>query len=78
VKALLGSKAAGDDYGRLFNLRSAFLHGRRMNVISGDERIVARQLARRVVCTLVKEALAAPNLLSREDYLDDLLDRGLP
>jgi hypothetical protein len=35
VSALLGAKTAGDDYTRVFDLRSAFLHGRRMNAIPG-------------------------------------------
>jgi hypothetical protein len=76
VSALLGAKADGEDYGRLFNLRSAYLHGRTMNAIPGKERIVARRLARRVVDALVKAALTAPGLQDRETYLDDLLIRG--
>jgi hypothetical protein len=77
VSALLGAKSDGDAYCRLFNLRSAYLHGRTMNAITGEERIVARRLARRVVNELIGAALAEPAGRSREDYLNDLLDRGL-
>jgi hypothetical protein len=77
VSALLGAKSDGEDYCRLFNLRSLFLHGRNMDAIPGKERIVARRLARRVVNALVRAALAAPALQDRKTYLDDLLIRGL-
>jgi hypothetical protein len=69
VSALLGTKADGEDYRRLFRLRSAFLHGRTIkDPIPGKERIVARRL-RRVVNALVEAALATPGSQSRETYL---------
>ena len=77
VSALLGAKSDGEDYCRLFNLRSLFLHGRNMDAIPGEERIAARRLARRVVNGLIEVALAEPAPRSREDYLNDLLIRGL-
>jgi hypothetical protein len=72
VSALLGSKRDAEDYRRLFNIRSKFLHGRRMSAIPGKERLVARQLARRVVNAVVEAAVAAPDLQSREAYLRGL------
>lgn len=77
VSALLGSKAYGDDYEKLFKLRSEFLHGRPMGDISSDMRIDARSLARKVVCALVGAAKTAPQNSFREDYLGQLLDIGL-
>jgi hypothetical protein len=75
VAALLDAKAS-EDYGRLFDVRSKYVHGRRMDTISGQERIIARQLARRVVGELAKESLTIPKAQSRYDYLTDLLRRG--
>jgi hypothetical protein len=75
VSALLGGNDDGEDYCRLFKLRSAFLHGRAMDAIPGKERMLARRLARRVVNALVKSAVLLPGQ-SREAYLDDLLSRG--
>jgi hypothetical protein len=48
-----------------------------MNAIPSKERIVARRLARRVVNGLIEAALSDPAPRSREDYLNDLLTRGL-
>ena len=77
VSALLGAKTDGENYSRLFDIRSRFLHGREMDAIPGDERIAARRLARRVVNGLIEAALAEPSLRCREDYLNALLIRGL-
>jgi hypothetical protein len=77
VSSLLGAKTDGEDYCRLFDIRSLFLHGRKMEAIPGEVRIAARRLARRVVNGLVKVALSGPALRSREAYLNDLLARGL-
>lgn len=75
VSALLGVEAAGDHYCTLFELRSTFLHGRKMNDIPGEQRLIARRLARRVVNALVEAALASPGLQSREAYLLRLTTR---
>ena len=72
VSALLGESPAGDHYLGLFELRSTYLHGRTMGDISGEQRLVARRLARRVVNALVEVATASPPQ-SREAYLNDLL-----
>jgi hypothetical protein len=76
VSALLGA-TEGDDYRRLFKVRSLFLHGRNMDSIPGEVRTDARRLAQRVVNGLIGAALAEPALRSRENYLNDLLIRGL-
>jgi hypothetical protein len=73
VSALLKADSEGKAYCRLFNLRSAFLHGRKMdNPIPGEERLMARRLARRVVDELVKAALDDPSPASRKAYLKNL------
>jgi hypothetical protein len=77
VAGLLGDRRFADQYGQLFNMRSAFLHGRAMMAISTKERVMARALARQVVEALVLATFAGP-IGSREDFLDGLLDRGAP
>lgn len=76
VAGLLGDRRYADEYETLFNVRSAFLHGRAMNAISTDERVLARSLARQVVQGLILATQAGP-VVAREDFLDGLLDRGL-
>lgn len=76
VGGLLGNRTFGDQFDRLFNIRSAFLHGRPMGGISSKDRVDARSLARRVV-TAVIEATKSGSIVSREDYLDGLLDAGM-
>jgi hypothetical protein len=78
VSALLGEKSAGEEYRRLFDLRSAYVHGRTMSTIPGRKRLKARQLARRVVNGIIDAALTDPAPQSREAYLGDLLSRRLP
>jgi hypothetical protein len=77
VAGLLGNSGYAAQYEQLFNVRSAFLHGRTMNAISSSERVLARSLARRVVEALICATLQGP-ITTREAFLDDLLDRGLP
>jgi hypothetical protein len=76
LSALLGAKTAGADFERLFDARSAFLHGRTMLPISSQERILARRLAREAVVALIKAAQASPAPSSRDAYLDTLLGAG--
>lgn len=66
-----------DQYEQLFDVRSAFLHGRAMSAISTKERVMARSLARKVVEALILATQAGP-ISSREDFLDSLLDKGAP
>ncbi|MDA9508439.1 hypothetical protein XI09_28125 [Bradyrhizobium sp. CCBAU 11386] len=76
VAGLLDDRNAAMEYETLFNIRSAFVHGRTMGAISTEQRILARSLARRVVWQLV---LMASNrtVTSRASFLENLLDRGL-
>ncbi|MBN9508947.1 MAG: hypothetical protein J0I21_07475 [Alphaproteobacteria bacterium] len=76
VAGLLGDRRYADQYERLFNVRSAFLHGRAMTDISTEERVMARSLAREVVEALIL-ATQTPTP-SREEFLDGLLDKGAP
>lgn len=73
--ALLGNSAFAHDYQHLFDLRSAFLHGRAMGAISTEERVLARRLSRQVVCALIQVASQGMPL-TREAYLESLLDQG--
>lgn len=77
VAALLGNRRFADQYEQLFDVRSAFLHGRSMTAISTKERVMARALARLVVETLILATLAG-RTGSRDDFLDGLLDKGAP
>jgi hypothetical protein len=77
VSVLLNDNTSGDQYRRLFEHRSAFLHGRAMDPIPGEDRIVARTLACRVVNGLVEAALKPSAPVDRETYLNELLDCGL-
>lgn len=69
--------AEGDQYEQLFDIRSAFLHGRAMMDISTQEQVMARSLARQVVEALIL-ATQSGQIPSREDFLDSLLDKGAP
>jgi hypothetical protein len=75
VAGLLGDSDYADQYETLFNVRSAFMHGRTMAAISTGEQILARSLARRVVEALIQATQAGP-IISREDFVDDLLDKS--
>jgi hypothetical protein len=77
VAGLLGGRIHADQYEQLFDIRSAFLHGRAMTDISTQEQVMARSLARQVVEGLILATQAAP-IPSREDFLDGLLDAGAP
>lgn len=73
VAILLGDAQAGQDYADLFELRSAFVHGRPIaGQVSGKDRILARRLARRVVVALVDAANDSDGALSRAEFLNGL------
>lgn len=73
VGILLGDSQSGQDYADLFELRSAFVHGRPIaGQISGKDRILARRLARRVVVALVDAANGPGGTLPRADFLNGL------
>jgi hypothetical protein len=76
IGAALTDAKAAQNYKDLFELRSAFVHGRAgLQKISTPQRVLARNLARRVACALV--ALAVHPARSRADVLADLLDQGI-
>lgn len=75
VAGLLGDPRYAEHYEQLFDVRSAFLHGRTMSAISSQERVMARSLARRVVEALMLATQTGP-IVSREHFLDDMLDKG--
>ena len=76
IGAALTDATAVRDYKDLFELRSAFVHGRAgLQKISTPQRVLARNLARRVACALV--ALAGKSPRPRADVLADLLDQGI-
>jgi hypothetical protein len=76
IGAALADPKAVQDYRDLFELRSGFVHGRgALQNISTSQRVLARNLARRVACALV--ALAADRARPRADVLAHLLDQGV-
>ncbi|WP_234265206.1 hypothetical protein [Hydrogenophaga sp. NFH-34] len=78
VSGLLGACSEGETYYRLFNLRSAFIHGRALqSPISSKDRFEARRLARRVFQGLVIRATKEPMLSCRDDFLANTLDQGV-
>jgi hypothetical protein len=77
IAAALGDPNAAKQYLELFELRSAFVHGRGgMKAIPSAQRVMARSLARRAAGSLV--ALAAPPARTRVELLTDLLNKGVP
>ncbi len=76
IVGLLGDGKYAGQFERVFDLRSAFLHGRNMAAISSEERVIARSLARKVVKALV-DATQTEVIASREDFLDNILDQGV-
>lgn len=74
IANLLDDCAAGTEYRRLFELRSAYVHGRSMLEISSDDLGKARGLARRVAARLVQVACGGGLPETRDEYLMSLLD----
>lgn len=76
VAAATGDPQAAGDYGALFDVRSAFVHGRAgVQSISTVQRVTARRLARQVARALVQRASA--QLVSRDAMLGAMLDEGV-
>lgn len=76
LAALVGDGAAAAQFRHIFDLRSAFIHGRAdLNPISTKERLTARSLARRAARGLVDLAVGQP--LTREVALEQLLEAGI-
>ncbi len=77
IAALLNAPTSVQLYRDLFNLRSAYVHGRAgVAKVSTTMQVNARRLARRVARALVDEANHYP--ASRTAALSQLLDRGAP
>lgn len=77
VAGLLDDQAAGEAYRALFAIRSLFVHGRvGLATISTAQKVMARRLARQVLCRLLEVAASGPP--PRSDLLADLLARGAP
>ncbi len=75
ITALLDDAGAALTYKNLFDLRSAFVHGRGgLAVVSTAQRVAARRLARRVAAALTD--LGAANVRSRNAVLGTLLGDG--
>ena len=76
LAAALNDAGAADVYDVLFNVRSAFIHGRGgMNKIPTEQRVQARTIASKACAALVD--LASQSRLSRDEILDDLLEKGV-
>ncbi|UHH33030.1 hypothetical protein LUW10_14895 [Pseudomonas veronii] len=76
LAAALNEAGAADVYDVLFNVRSAFIHGRGgMNIIPTAQRVQARTIASKACAALVD--LASQSRLSRDEILDDLLEKGV-
>lgn len=76
LSSLLDDDKASVDYQSLYTTRSEFVHGRKMGAISGKDRFLARNLARRTAFALINVA-KADRVTSRESYLNELLEAGL-
>jgi hypothetical protein len=73
LAAALADPGAVGDYKRLFELRTAYVHGRAgLGRVSSADRLLARRLARRVILELVPLS-ARPRL----EVMAELLDRGV-
>ncbi len=73
VQNLLADLKSGGEYESLFDLRSAYVHGRTMAPISSEDRRRARRLARAVVSALVDVASSPGAKIDRETLLNGLL-----
>lgn len=75
IVAATGDPQAAKEYGELFDVRSAFVHGRSgLQSISTVQRVTARRLARQVARALVQRAGGL--LGSRDAMLGAMLDEG--
>jgi hypothetical protein len=76
IGAALADAGAAQDYKELFELRSAFVHGRAgIEKISTPQRVLARSLARRVAHALAAR-VALPER-PRTEVMADLLNQGV-
>jgi hypothetical protein len=77
ITAIMDDRPSGQAYKDLFELRSAFVHGRTgLQKVSTAQRVMARSLARGVARGLVD--LVVQGARPRTDTLSDLLGQGAP
>ncbi|WP_380780418.1 hypothetical protein [Sphingomonas sp. R86520] len=77
IAALLGDVQSAADYKDLFEMRSAYVHGRRVLAKVGTtDRVRARSLARRIARALID--VAAQPAQPREVVMGQLLHQGAP
>lgn len=81
LAAILDNARAAGLYAHLFDLRSAFIHGRdSVEIIPTHHRVEARRLAAATAAAIVQQAKQthlSRDCLSREAFLKDLLYRGV-
>ncbi len=78
VAGLLGKAAAEDDFKVLFKIRSEYLHGAWTGPIPSEKRVLARQMAQRVVGRLIAHGASSDGGIPREQFLSNMLDAGSP
>lgn len=76
IANLLNDASWAEKYRELFDIRSAFLHGRSVDEISTQQRIAARSLARRVVDQLIHVVQGA-DLSRRDAFLEEMGSREI-
>ncbi|MBZ9851361.1 hypothetical protein LB565_25560 [Mesorhizobium sp. CA14] len=74
ITKLLCDPIAGEEYRRLFDVRSSYVHGRQMGEVSSADLKGARALARRTALRLVEVAARGAAATNRDAYLMSLLD----
>jgi hypothetical protein len=74
IDKILGDPVAGQEYRRLFDVRSNYVHGRQMGEISSADLKSARSLARKIAGRLVHIAARDTVAADRDTYLVSLLD----
>jgi hypothetical protein len=74
IDKILGDPVGGQEYRRLFDVRSNYVHGRQMGEISSADLKSARSLARKVARRLVHVAAHDTVAADRDTYLMSLLD----
>ena len=76
MASILNDASAAGLYSELFDLRSAFIHGREsMEKISTFKRVEARRLAAAIAAAVIHCASQATH--PRESFLRELLDNGV-
>jgi hypothetical protein len=74
IATLTGATTKAADFKRVFKLRSDFVHGKHVGLISPSERTMARSLACEVVNKLVDAAVTEPGLVANSTWSDFALE----